>query len=210
MIRARVTAGGRAASDPGCAGCPQLGTFRALRRAGLEVQGGLGCDAAGPVSCRVEPRGGRWALVATVEEALRRGPADLLDGAARAGARTVVITGSPGARASRLRSALAAVARLVEVDPARVAEAEDAVARAVAAPGGAVLALSACPRGRARQPPVAVEPRRCNRCGACLSLACPAITDVGGEAVVVDPGTCSGCGLCAPLCRAGAIGAPLR
>lgn len=208
MIRPRVTAGGRAASDPGCAGCPQLGTLRALRRAGLEVQGGLGCDAAGAVRDRLEPRRGRWALVATVEEALRRGPADLLDGAARDGARILVITGAPGARASRVRSALTAAARLVEVDPARAAEAGDAVARAAAEPGGAVLALAACARGRARQSPVAIERRRCNRCGACLSLACPAIADAGGEALVVDPATCSGCGMCAPLCRTGAIAVP--
>jgi len=204
MIRPRATAVGRAASDPGCAGCPQMGTFRALRRAGLAVQGGLACDAA--AADPLAPATGRWAAVAGVGEALRRGPAALLDEAARAGARAVVLTGPPGARAARLRGALAAAgARVLELDPARVRAAEEAVARAVAEPGAALVALAACPRGRPRGAPVAIDGRRCNRCGACLSLACPAIGDPGGEALEVDPSVCSGCGLCAPLCRAGAI-----
>jgi indolepyruvate ferredoxin oxidoreductase alpha subunit len=52
---------------------------------------------------------------------------------------------------------------------------------------------------------VAISAARCNRCGACLRLACPAIADEGGEALVVDAGACTGCGDCAPVCRARAI-----
>jgi indolepyruvate ferredoxin oxidoreductase alpha subunit len=55
---------------------------------------------------------------------------------------------------------------------------------------------------------VVVAAARCNRCGACLALACPAISDPGGEAMAVDPAVCTGCGLCAPLCRSRAIGPP--
>ena len=62
-------------------------------------------------------------------------------------------------------------------------------------------------RGAQAGPPVAIAPSRCNRCGACLRLGCPAISDVGGEALVVDAGACTGCGACEPVCRAGAIAA---
>ena len=58
--------------------------------------------------------------------------------------------------------------------------------------------------------PLAITERCCNRCGSCLKLACPAIADVGGEALVIDEATCTGCGLCVPLCRARAIGPALR
>jgi TPP-dependent indolepyruvate ferredoxin oxidoreductase alpha subunit len=61
-----------------------------------------------------------------------------------------------------------------------------------------------------RLAPVAIEERRCNRCGSCLKLACPAIEDLGGEALVIDEAVCTGCGLCVPLCRARAIGPDLR
>ena len=64
--------------------------------------------------------------------------------------------------------------------------------------------LAAAGRGL---PAVAIAPSRCNRCGACLRLGCPAISDVGGEALVVDAAACTGCGACAPACRAGAIAA---
>ena len=62
--------------------------------------------------------------------------------------------------------------------------------------------LAAAGRGL---PPLAITPSRCNRCGACLRLGCPAISDLGGEALVVDAGACNGCGACAPVCRARAI-----
>src|SRR4030042_1864809 len=49
----------RPAADPACAGCAQLGLFRALRRAGLGVQGGPGCDPDAPrVFVPVPGRGG--------------------------------------------------------------------------------------------------------------------------------------------------------
>ncbi len=61
-----------------------------------------------------------------------------------------------------------------------------------------------------RRPPLAVAEARCNRCGACLRLGCPAIEDAGGEGLAIDPARCTGCGLCAPLCRARAIGPALH
>jgi indolepyruvate ferredoxin oxidoreductase alpha subunit len=73
--------------------------------------------------------------------------------------------------------------------------------RAPAAPARAPW-LAVVPPG----PAVAIAASRCNRCGACLRLGCPAISDVGGEALVVDGDECTGCGACAPVCRARAIG----
>ncbi|HEX9307072.1 MAG TPA: 4Fe-4S binding protein [Anaeromyxobacter sp.] len=56
-------------------------------------------------------------------------------------------------------------------------------------------------------PAFAIGPERCNRCGACLRLGCPAISDEGGEALVVDVDACSGCAQCEPVCRSRAIAA---
>jgi TPP-dependent indolepyruvate ferredoxin oxidoreductase alpha subunit len=60
------------------------------------------------------------------------------------------------------------------------------------------------------RPPLAIAVARCNRCGSCLAVGCPAIADSGGEALAIDPAACSGCGICAPRCRARAIGPALR
>jgi indolepyruvate ferredoxin oxidoreductase, alpha subunit len=70
----------------------------------------------------------------------------------------------------------------------------------------AIIARSPCASLRQYpRPPQRVDPSRCNRCGACLRLGCPAAAD-GPEAVEIDPVTCAGCGLCAQVCRPGAIG----
>lgn len=54
-------------------------------------------------------------------------------------------------------------------------------------------------------PSFAIDPSRCNRCGACLRLDCGAIFDAGGESLVVDPVACSGCAACGPVCRSRAL-----
>lgn len=201
---ARLAARGRPSADPACAGCAQLGIFRALRRAGLGVQGGPGCDPGARATWAGAP--GRWAAVVGAARVLA-GARDVLASAWEAGARAVVVVddaraGDPGAIAAALR---AIGARMVELDPADLAAAE-AAARAAAEAGGAVLvALSACVLGAAGAAPLAIAPSRCNRCGACLSLGCPAISDPGGDALAIDGASCAGCGLCAPLCRSRAI-----
>jgi len=146
----RVLGGARPSSDPGCAGCAHLGTLRALRRAGLEVQGGLGCDPASDAPFAPTP--GRWAAVAGARRLLRRGAPALVDEAAAAGARLLVLADrvSPEGAASLGRRLAEAGARVVRLDPADLAGAEAAALAAAAAPGTAPLALLAiapCARG---------------------------------------------------------------
>jgi TPP-dependent indolepyruvate ferredoxin oxidoreductase alpha subunit len=199
----RAAIPGRAARDPACAGCAQLGLFRALRRAGLEVQGGSGCDGGG--EGRFAAASGAWAAVAGAERILG-GAGRVLADAAAAGARVLVVADRDGAQAREAVSLLgAAGAAVIRVDAGDLAAVETAARTARETAGSALVALTACRRGVRRGPPLRVAAARCNRCGACLSLGCPAISDEGGEAMAVDPGTCSGCGLCAPLCRAGAL-----
>lgn len=202
---ARMVARGRPAADPACAGCALLGVFRGLRRAGLDVAGGAGCDPDALPAPRAAR--GRFAAVTGARAALRDAGA-VLAAAAATGARLLVVA-DRGAGAAEVTAALArAGARAVSIDPGDLAAAEAAARRAAdAGEGGlaAVVALSACRRGAPAAAPFAIAPSRCNRCGACLGLGCPAIADGGGEAMVIDAATCTGCGLCAPLCRGRAI-----
>jgi TPP-dependent indolepyruvate ferredoxin oxidoreductase alpha subunit len=203
---ARLSARERPAADPDCAGCPQLGTFRALRRAGVAVQGGLGCDRG--AGRDLSPSPGQWAAVAGAFELSRRGAPALVAEAERAGARLLVLADRlPADGGARLEALLAGSGVKVErLDPADLGGTEAAVRRAAdRGAATALLALAPCVRGDRRAPALAIDPSRCNRCGACIGLACPAISDPGGEALAIDPAVCSGCGLCAPLCRPRAI-----
>jgi ferredoxin len=200
----RILARVRPSADPACAGCAQLGLFRALRRAGLDVQGGPGCDPEAPGAFVAAP--GRWAAVAGAARVIEDART-VLGAAGSAGARLVVVADrGPGGAREVLTALAAAGARAVRVDPGDLAGVEAAVR---GEGGGSVLvALSACARGAPASAPLAVAPSRCNRCGACLALGCPAISDPGGEAMVIDPATCTGCARCAPLCRGRALRRP--
>ncbi len=120
----------------------------------------------------------------------------------------VVADGAPAGCSAPVEGLLAAAGvRVHVIDPADVAGAEASAARALAeGTGSALVALAPCIRDAPRTAPLAIAPSSCNRCGACLGLGCPAISDVGGEAMLIDPATCTGCRLCAPLCRGRAIG----
>jgi hypothetical protein len=178
--------------------------FRALRRAGLDVQGGSGCEPGPDHPFEAAP--GRWAAVAGARRVLD-GPGALVREAAAAGARVLVVADRDGPRARRAAALLAERGlRLVPLDGADFAGAEAAVREAAASgPPLALVALPRCARAGPRRAPLSIDAARCNRCGACLSLACPAISDGGGEALAIDGAVCSGCGACAPLCRARAI-----
>jgi TPP-dependent indolepyruvate ferredoxin oxidoreductase alpha subunit len=201
----RAVAAGRPAADPGCAGCAQLGTFRALRRAGLAIAGGSGCDPGG--DRRIAATTGRWGAVVGAARVRALGASSVLAGAREAGARILVLADRDGVEGRRAAERLqAAGGGGLPLDGADLARAEALVRAAADAGGAAVLvALSACVRRVRRAPALCVEPARCNRCGACLSLGCAAISDPGGDAMEIDPAACNGCRLCAPLCRARAI-----
>jgi indolepyruvate ferredoxin oxidoreductase alpha subunit len=177
--------------------------LRALRRAGLGVRGRLGCEP--PAVEDLDGPPGRLARLAGASEATASP-----GGAARAatGAALLAIADPAPARAASAGRALAAAGSRVLELPARAtaAQAERVVAEALAGGPAVVVALGGCAaRGGRSAPPLAVDPRRCNRCGGCLSLGCVALRDPGGEAMEIDGAACSGCGQCAPLCRAAAI-----
>jgi ferredoxin len=205
LVRSRVLATGRPAADVGCAGCAQLGLLRALRRSGMEVQGGIGCDpgADDPFVAAT----GRWSAVTGASRLLVDGAPALLDEVARAGARLLVVADRVGpVRSTALEDSLVrAGASVVRLDLGDLAGTERRVREAAEAQGTVLVSLSPCARNLPRAPPLLVEASLCNRCGACLSLACPAISDGGGESVGVDPAVCAGCGRCAPLCRSRAL-----
>jgi ferredoxin len=199
------------ASDPSCAGCAQLGTLRALRRAGLDFQGGLGCDLAS--GSTFAPAPGRWAAVTGAQRLLRQGAPDLLAEVASAEARLLVVADrlAPERASSLGRRLAAAGARVLCLDPGDLAGTESVVRAAAEAPARqplALLALAPCARGAPRFAPLAVEPALCNRCAACLSLGCPALSYQDGESVELDPVVCTGCGRCAVLCRSRALVRP--
>jgi TPP-dependent indolepyruvate ferredoxin oxidoreductase alpha subunit len=204
-FRARAAATGRPATDAGCAGCAQLGTLRALRRAGVAIQGGIGCDPA--AEAPLVATTGRWAAVTGAGRIRRERAPLLLDAAARAGARLVVIADRVApVRATALEDSLVQTGwHLVRLDLDDLAGMEARVREALETPRTVLLSLAPCLRGGSRLAPVLVDASRCNRCGACLSLACPAITDGGEEAMRIDGATCTGCGRCEPLCRARAL-----
>ncbi len=178
--RARPITPHRPEVDPACAGCPQLGLLRGLRRCGVEATGRLGCEP---------------------------GRAPLLADVTRGEARVRVVAGPSEPHPLRLP----ADAEVVRIDPADLAAVEKALWRALTHPGDTLfVAVTPCVLAAPRLPPLAVAEARCNRCGGCLTLGCPAIGDPGGEAMVIEAATCTGCGSCVPLCRARAIGPALR
>jgi len=206
LVRIRAVAHGRPATDEACVGCAQLGTLRALRRASVEIQGGIGCDLDAGSAFVAAP--GRWAAVTGVARLLREGAPALLDVAEQAGARLLVIADRVApVRSTSLEESLAGTGRpIVRLDLDDLFLTEARVRQALEVPGTVLLALSPCVRGASREAPLVVEARLCNRCGACLSLACLAISDDGEEAMRIDAGICTGCGRCAPMCRSRAIG----
>ncbi|HSD18633.1 MAG TPA: 4Fe-4S binding protein [Anaeromyxobacter sp.] len=200
--RSRIAAAGRPFEDAGCAGCRQLGLLRALRRAGLTVQGGLGC--APPVAADPGAAPGRVARLAGAVEALVDPGSLVAQG--RAVALLAVADRGPH-RAVAVSDALAAAGASVVALPvdASATDAERVVSEALARGPVALVALAECARHEAPRPPFLVESARCNRCGRCLDLGCVALSDPGGDSMSIDPEGCVGCGQCAPLCRSGAI-----
>ena len=80
-----------------------------------------------------------------------------------------------------------------------------AIKREAAAPGlGVIVALAPCVlMTREKAGTVVVDEDRCNLCGLCLDLGCPALAP--GETAVSMTDACPGCGLCIEVCKRGAL-----
>jgi len=80
-----------------------------------------------------------------------------------------------------------------------------AIAGEAETPGlGVVVARAPCILMTRARPGVAVvDEERCNLCGLCLDLGCPALAPGDGAVTVTDQ--CTGCGLCIEVCRRGAL-----
>ena len=80
-----------------------------------------------------------------------------------------------------------------------------AIKREAAAPGlGVIVALAPCVlMTREKAGTVVVDEDRCNLCGLCFDLGCPALAP--GEIAVSMTDACTGCGLCIEVCKRGAL-----
>ena len=153
LVTIRAVAAGRPAIDEACAGCAQLGTLRALRRASVEIQGGIGCDLDSGRDFVAAL--GRWAAVTGVARLLREGAPALLGDIERAGARVLVIADRVApVRTTSLEDALARTGRpVVRLDLDDLAMTEARVRQAIEVPGDdPARAFALRPRCLARSP----------------------------------------------------------
>ena len=108
------------------------------------------------------------------------------------------------------------IERVYTVDSYDLKAVEEAVREAInCAEPAVVIARRACallPAVRPTWKALQVDTGRCNGCGLCLQIGCPALmrSDVktaSGRALVrIDPLLCTGCETCAQVCNRGAIG----
>lgn len=53
--------------------------------------------------------------------------------------------------------------------------------------------------------PVVLDLERCNGCGLCFTIGCPAISKTAADQAEIDQLLCASCDLCAQVCARGAI-----
>ena len=95
--------------------------------------------------------------------------------------------------------------RCATVDAADFGALRSAIKDEVAAPGlGVIVALAPCAlTARDKRGEVVVVEERCNLCGLCIDVGCPALAPDEVAMRITD--ACTGCGLCVELCRRGAL-----
>lgn len=102
------------------------------------------------------------------------------------------------------------------IDPYKLDETETAIRQALQTEGPSVIvAERACallPEARKEWVALDVDPDRCNGCGLCIRVGCPAIlqsndvdSKTGRNLVTIDPLLCTGCEICTQICARGAI-----
>ena len=107
------------------------------------------------------------------------------------------------------------IEKVYTVDSYDLQAVEQAVREAISSDGPAVVvARRACallPSARKTWRSLEVDAQRCNGCGLCLQVGCPALVRSqakagSGRALVrIDPLLCTGCQTCAQVCNRGAI-----
>ncbi len=132
--------------------------------------------------------------------------------------RTTAMTGhqghpGTGVRPDRTQGPAVDIQRLCEgigvrcttVDATDYGQLEAAVKAEAGSPGlGVIVALAPCALTVRDKPgDVVVDDERCNLCGLCLDVGCPALAPDEVAMRITD--ACSGCGLCIELCRRGAL-----
>ncbi|HMK91965.1 MAG TPA: thiamine pyrophosphate-dependent enzyme, partial [Thermoleophilia bacterium] len=98
--------------------------------------------------------------------------------------------------------------RCTTVDAFDEAAVKDVLTRELAAGDLSVLvALAPCIlMDRSPREQVLVDDERCNLCGLCVDLGCPAL--VAGDEAVEITDDCTGCGVCMAVCARGALSLP--
>lgn len=107
------------------------------------------------------------------------------------------------------------IKNVLQADAFDVKSVKDAVEKAFTLEGTVILVISGeCRLQWLREhkkevrPETKVDPERCNGCGICLQLGCPAL-GIGpdGKKTVIDQILCNSCGLCAQVCARQSISA---
>jgi indolepyruvate ferredoxin oxidoreductase alpha subunit len=99
------------------------------------------------------------------------------------------------------------VPNVVSVNPNLLRPTAKAIEEAVKAPGvSVVIAKAPCVLlTREHDEPYAVVTEKCDACGECVRLGCPAISRDGEARAVIDAALCVGCRQCVQVCKYGAI-----
>ncbi|MDP3047327.1 MAG: indolepyruvate ferredoxin oxidoreductase subunit alpha [Chloroflexota bacterium] len=102
------------------------------------------------------------------------------------------------------------VQKVWTVDPYNLRETELAVRAALAVdePSVVICRRECVLLPGQKRPPLEVDEARCDGCGLCLKVGCPAIVREGGEKVRIEPLLCTGCTICQQTCFRGAIQQP--